>query len=106
MRRSGSASDPGRSAEVEAQRLRQYYLHFDGSPAHQRRRDPRNRGNILMGREREAMLRALLPRALPGPLSERRVLDVGCGRGDLLGWLTSQGVPPGNMTGLDISHGF
>jgi SAM-dependent methyltransferase len=57
-----------------------------------------------MAREREALLRALLPRALPAPLSRRRVLDVGCGRGDLLGWLSSQGVPTGNLTGLDISR--
>lgn len=73
------------------------------SPVHLRRRDPRNPGNVLMARERDATLHALLPHALPGPIAARRVLDVGCGRGDVLGWFQQQGVEPANLVGVDLS---
>jgi SAM-dependent methyltransferase len=35
------------------------------------------------------------------PLAEKRILDVGCGRADLLGHLLERGIVPAHYTGLD-----
>ena len=36
------------------------------------------------------------------PLAERRILDVGCGRADLLGHLLERGIVPAHYTGLEM----
>src|SRR5947199_6081644 len=35
------------------------------------------------------------------PLAARRLLDVGCGRADLLGYLLERGIVPAHYTGLE-----
>jgi SAM-dependent methyltransferase len=35
------------------------------------------------------------------PLAEKRILDVGCGRADLLGYLLESGIVPAHYVGLD-----
>ena len=35
------------------------------------------------------------------PLAERRIVDVGCGRADLLGYLLERGIVPAHYTGLE-----
>jgi len=36
------------------------------------------------------------------PLAEKRILDVGCGRADLLGYLLESGIVPSQYIGLDV----
>lgn len=36
------------------------------------------------------------------PLAERRILDVGCGRADLMGYLLESGILPAHYMGLDM----
>src|SRR5215207_1066756 len=36
------------------------------------------------------------------PLSQCRVLDVGCGNGDMLAWLNECGVPSSGLFGIDL----
>ena len=85
----------------EIERIREVYAHYDNTLREQRKREAHNPGNVHLVRERERRLATLL-KQLPFPLSSCRVLDVGCGRGDLLCWFRSQGVPVENLYGVDL----
>jgi SAM-dependent methyltransferase len=61
-----------------------------------------NPGNVAMVRERNAQLIAVLKEAGLWPLAGRRFLDVGCGGGDLLAFLESQGARAADLFGVDL----
>ena len=48
------------------------------------------------------MLERILSQQFQLPLSQCRVLDVGCGRGGLLDWFYERGVKPENLYGIDL----
>jgi SAM-dependent methyltransferase len=58
------------------------------------------------GRQRALLERSIgldrVLKRLPRPLSEYRVLDVGCGTGSVLSWFNEQGVPAANLFGIDL----
>ncbi|MBV9622713.1 MAG: class I SAM-dependent methyltransferase [Acidobacteria bacterium] len=89
------------TANREIERIREVYAYYDASIREQRKREPRNIGNILLARERERHFATLLKGLSFFPTS-CRVLDVGCGRGDALAWFHAQGVPARNLYGVDL----
>ena len=59
-------------------------------------------GNRAMVDERTRVLAALLERSGRLPLGSRRVLDLGCGDGDVLAGLVRWGALPARLTGVDV----
>ncbi len=97
--RFGSAAPEGKTpaeSSAEVDRIRAAYATWEGTL------DRGNRGFRVSLRERNAALGALLRRCFPKDLAACRVLDIGCGRGDLLAWFHEQGTPAGNLIGVDI----
>jgi SAM-dependent methyltransferase len=67
-----------------------------------RRWDSANRGNQAIVSERRRRTRILLERRGWLPLGERRVLEVGSGRGGELAWLQEMGASPSRLVGIDL----
>jgi len=61
-----------------------------------------NPGRQRLLRERNDTLERILTERFQHPLSQCRVLDVGCGHGGLLGWFHERGVKPGDLYGVDL----
>jgi len=59
-------------------------------------------GNRAMVDERTRVLAALLERSGRLPLGSRRVLDLGCGDGDVLAGLVRWGARPACLVGVDV----
>ena len=53
-------------------------------------------------RERNCTIERMLGERQGRPLSECRILDVGCGKGSLLAWFNERGVPSANLFGIDL----
>jgi SAM-dependent methyltransferase len=61
-----------------------------------------NPGRRRTLRERSATMEHMLGERLKRPVSECRILDVGCGKGSVLNWFHERGVPPENLFGIDL----
>jgi SAM-dependent methyltransferase len=61
-----------------------------------------NPGHLLMIQERNESLQRVLATQLNRPLSDCRVLEVGCGNGNVLAWFSRCGVRPENIVGIDL----
>ena len=61
-----------------------------------------NPGRERLLRDRNDTLERILAERFQRPLSQCRVLDVGCGRGDLLDWFHERGVKAENLYGVDL----
>ena len=59
-------------------------------------------GNRAMAAERTRVLAGLLLLSGRLPLGDRRVLDLGCGDGEVLAGLLRWGAVPGHLTGIDV----
>jgi SAM-dependent methyltransferase len=59
-------------------------------------------GNRAMVAERTRVLAGLLLQSGRLPLGDRRVLDLGCGDGEVLAGLVRWGAAPGHLTGIDV----
>jgi ubiquinone/menaquinone biosynthesis C-methylase UbiE len=82
----------------EIDRIRRAYAEYqrDG-----RWNDP-NPAYALMQQQRNEALRQVLTTRLERPLAQCRVLEVGCGNGDILAWLNQCGVPSTGLVGIDL----
>jgi SAM-dependent methyltransferase len=60
--------------------------------------------NLFVRQEHERMLLRCLRRAGLVPLSERRVLEVGCGHGEWLAVFESLGARRENVAGIELGH--
>lgn len=78
------------------------YSHYDTTPTEQRKRDPSNPGNVAIRDERQRRLAHLLNATFGPSLASVRVLDVGCGRAEFLGWLEGRGADPAKLHGVDL----
>jgi glycosyltransferase involved in cell wall biosynthesis/SAM-dependent methyltransferase len=85
-----------RGAALEA--IKQTYQRYDDQDRG-RLWDPSNRGYARMTAERDARLVTLLRRSLPA--EGGRVLDLGCGTGELAGAAQAAGIPT-DWTGADL----
>ena len=81
----------------EAARLREAYAPL--RTFEQRMTSP---GFRRMLDERDDALAEALFHRLDKPLSECRILDVGCGSGRVMNWLAQHGASPRNMVGIDL----
>jgi ubiquinone/menaquinone biosynthesis C-methylase UbiE len=83
----------------EVERIRQVYRERDTRPSH-----ADNPGRQRMLDDRNEALARLMHRYFPPVnLDICRVLDVGCGKGDLLGWFREEwGAPAENLVGIDL----
>ncbi|HXJ47524.1 MAG TPA: class I SAM-dependent methyltransferase, partial [Candidatus Acidoferrum sp.] len=64
--------------------------------------DLSNHGNRMVLAERRRLASKLLGEAGWIPLSDRRVLEVGCGGGSELGWMLELGASPSSLVGVDL----
>lgn len=87
---------------TEVERIRRVYHGYDSTRHSRTKRDTRLPGNAAILAERTLGIRSILARGGLVPLSERRVLDVGCGAGGELGRLLSVGARPDNLYGVDL----
>ncbi|MEW6271971.1 MAG: class I SAM-dependent methyltransferase [Thermodesulfobacteriota bacterium] len=88
----------------EAARIRRVYDAYRGSRAVRRRWDPANAGNRAIHDERAAALREILQRGGFIPFAHRRVLDLGCGSGEVLASLEELGALPEDLYGVDLGE--
>lgn len=88
------------SAEVE--RLKRVYCAYSESQIFQTCWDARNPGNQAILRERQRAIRRLLEAHGFFPLTNVRVLDVGCGSGRELAALVEMGAEPDLLYGVDL----
>ncbi len=88
--------------ETEADRIRRIYAEYERDPRVQTRRNPSNRGNVLIEGERASVTDELLATLGAIQLSDAEVLDVGCGAGDELARLQTIGADPTRCHGVDL----
>lgn len=88
-------------ARPEVERIRDVYRTYarDGVPTGRWSRD--NAGNQAIAAERRRALGALFDAGRP-PLGRARVLEVGCGNGDVLAELLALGARPEHLHGIDL----
>src|SRR5687767_6228526 len=86
----------------EIARLRDVYRHYRESEATRARWDGANPGNQAILRERARAVGKMLGGAGLLPLSCSRVLEIGCGTGQVLAGLTEWGALPENLHGIDL----
>lgn len=88
-------------AEDEQQRLERVYREYETDTEVTTRWSPANSGNKANSRSWRLQLRKVF-QAAETPLAELRVLEVGCGSGDVIGGLVNWGATPENLVGIDI----
>jgi SAM-dependent methyltransferase len=87
----------------EIQRIRAVHELREATPSIRYRDSPGRRGNQAIVQEARCRLAGLVARHAAKPLTACRVLDIGCGYGDLLGWFHQvQGVPAAQLVGIDL----
>lgn len=86
----------------EIERIIKVYQHYREDLRIQARWDERNPGNQAILKERRRAMQALLKAHGFWPLNSLRILDVGCGCGDVLASLQEWGAQPQNLYGVDL----
>jgi SAM-dependent methyltransferase len=87
---------------TEVDRLKEVYQRYSARGLGRSKWSTANPGNRAIQREREEKIRELLQCRGFFPLTEQRILDVGCGTGELLGLLAGWGATPENLFGIDL----
>ena len=86
----------------EIRRVRNVYARYDGDPGEQAKRERENPGLVAIRSERDRTLDLLFRQEQLLPLTDKRILDIGCGRGDDLADFCRGGASPGNCVGVDV----
>jgi ubiquinone/menaquinone biosynthesis C-methylase UbiE len=95
-----TVASPDNDAEVE--RIQRVYSEYAKEGASNQRWSKDNAGNRAIVDERnKALLMALASSGYP-PLDQLRILEIGCGRGDVLADLVKLGARPENIVGVDL----
>lgn len=90
----------GNHGEDEVERIRTVY---DGyADIAEKKWSRSNPGNQATTRERQALLLRMLREHGQWPLSDRKILDVGCGGGELLAFFKANGAADTNLFGVDL----
>jgi ubiquinone/menaquinone biosynthesis C-methylase UbiE len=90
------------SQTTEVQRLRTVYSNYRRSAEIQRRWSPRNPGNRAIKNERQRAIQHLLAQHHWLPLTNRAILDIGCGNGEVLAEMMLFGAQPEHLFGVDL----
>lgn len=88
--------------DSEAKRLRAVYRDYRQQARYQRKWSGDHPGNQAMIRERNLLWKRLLANRGYIPLTSYRILDVGCGSGQVLAALQEWGAVPANLCGVDL----
>jgi SAM-dependent methyltransferase len=83
----------------ETERIARAYRELE---EHSGRWDQRNAGNQAILAERRKLTVRVLEREGWVPLGDRRILEVGSGRGGELAWMRDLGASPRNLAGIDL----
>lgn len=86
----------------QVERIRQVYQEYDNNFDIQARRAAGNPGNQIIMVERAQAIYDFLHIYNIMPLHERQVLDIGCGRGNLLAMFKDLGALPQDLYGIDL----
>lgn len=86
----------------EVARLRRVYDGYEAAGRMHGLWAPQHPGNRAMHAERDRLLARLLTRTGHAPLAHRRILDLGCGDGDVLASLRRLGAEPARSFGADV----
>ena len=89
-------------SEQEVQRLTQVYQTYQTSATVQAQWTEHNRGNRAIIQERSRYLQGLLQTQGYWPLTQQRLLDIGCGAGRILGHFLAWGAQPHHLYGIDL----
>lgn len=84
------------NSNVEIARIRATYARWEGTL------DKSNPGFRLSARQRDGALERLLNEHFSADLGHCRILDIGCGVGELLGWFHDRGARAENLFGVDL----
>jgi ubiquinone/menaquinone biosynthesis C-methylase UbiE len=87
---------------TEVDRLREVYQRYAARGFGNSKWSNANRGNRAIQGEREWKTRELLQGCGFFPLTDRRILDVGCGAGEQLDMFAGWGAKPENLFGIDL----
>ena len=90
------------SLDQEVQRLREVYRNYRESGIAEVRWSSANPGNQMIQRERAQALGELLAQWGFTPMANRRVLDIGCGSGEVLAHFMHWDALPHNLYGVDL----
>ncbi len=88
--------------EPEVKRIVEVYRRYSKDRSNQRKWDERNLGNHPIIQERNEAIKDLLQAHGFSPLGSRKVLDVGCGAGNVLAGMLDLGGSPENLYGIDL----
>lgn len=88
--------------QLEVERLTQVYRRYRMSGAARSRWSDTNPGNQAIAMERTCVLEQILDEAALLPLTDRRILDVGCGAGNVLAGYRRWGASASNLYGVDL----
>lgn len=88
--------------DEEVERLQQVYRGYRERGLGRTQWAESNPGNAAIARARDAKLRHHLEASGLLPLAEKRVLDVGCGGGNILSGYQEWGARPENLFGVDL----
>lgn len=89
------------AAPREVDRIAAVYRGYARDGAHDGRWSAANPGNAAIVAERDAALRRLFDVGRP-PLDRARVLEIGCGTGEVLAGLVALGARPERLHGVDL----
>jgi len=83
-------------------RIKAAYARRKNDPSVGKRSSWFTKGNLFVQQERERKMLDLLARENASDLRHAKILEVGCGTGDLLREFTKWGARPENITGIDL----
>ncbi len=86
----------------ETERIRKVYQGYHDSYRRQRLWRQDNPGNEAIYKERQNRFRQLLMEGGYFPLSDKYILEIGCGEGQVLGGMLEWGARPANLYGIDL----
>lgn len=89
-------------ANMEVERIKQTYRRYHEADLASKLWSIENPGNQKILSERTSALQDLLEQARLLPLNNQRILDIGCGNGDVLASFLNWGAQPDNLYGIDL----
>jgi ubiquinone/menaquinone biosynthesis C-methylase UbiE len=88
--------------DKEVERLKSVYRDYSLDASVQTRWDARNPGNRALAAERQREVARRLAANGMLPLTDQRILEIGCGTGEVLAGMKSLGARSGNLHGVDV----